>query len=101
MVDIDRAMVTDRPDEFLITAIRKNDLATACHLLNCNVSPDEPYSDPPLSVAIRHQRLDIVQLLYEHNVKGIMDEFNTTEIHVAASVGNLAILEFIWNKLKP
>ncbi|KAG2003864.1 hypothetical protein GB937_009357 [Aspergillus fischeri] len=79
----------------------KNDLATARHLLNRNVSPDEPYSDPPLSVAIRHQRLDIVQLLYEHNVKGFMGEFNATEIHVAARVGNLAILEFIWNKLKP
>jgi ankyrin repeat protein len=101
MADIDRAMATDWPDELLITAIRKNDLATARHLLNRNVSPDEPYSDPPLSVAIRHQRLDIVQLLYEHNVKGFMDEFNRTEIHVAARVGNLAILEFIWNKLKP
>ncbi|KAF4219679.1 hypothetical protein CNMCM5878_002738 [Aspergillus fumigatiaffinis] len=94
-------MATDRPDELLITAIRKNDLATARHLLNRNVSPDEPYSDPPLSVAIRHQRLDLVQLLYEHNVEGFMDEFNMTEIHVAARVGNLAILEFIWKKLKP
>jgi ankyrin repeat protein len=101
MADIDRAMATDRPDELLITTIRKNDLATARHLLNRNVSPDEPYSDLPLSVAIRHQHLDIVQLLYEHNVKGFMDKFNMTEIHVAARVSNLAILEFIWNKLKP
>jgi ankyrin repeat protein len=94
-------MVIDRPDELLITAIRKNNLTTACHLLNRNISPDEPYSDPPLSMAIRHQRLDIIQLLYEHNVKGFMDKFNRAEIHIAARVGNLTILEFIWNKLKP
>ncbi|GAQ03931.1 hypothetical protein ALT_1252 [Aspergillus lentulus] len=79
----------------------KSNLATTRHLLNRNVSPDEPYSDPPLSMAIRHQRLDIVQLLYEYNIKGFMDEFNRTEIHIATRVGNLAILEFIWNKLKP
>ncbi|GIC88103.1 uncharacterized protein Aud_004494 [Aspergillus udagawae] len=30
-----------------------------------------------------------------------MGEFNETEIHAAAGAGNLPILEFIWNKLKP
>jgi hypothetical protein len=47
-------MAIDRLDELLITTIRKNNLATACHLLNCNISLDEPYSDLLLSMAIRH-----------------------------------------------
>ncbi|RLL94123.1 hypothetical protein CFD26_102566 [Aspergillus turcosus] len=89
-------------DEFsLVTAIRNHDLATVHQLLNRNVSLDEPYFDLPLIVAITHHHLDIVQLLYEHNVQGFRGEFNETEIHVAASAGNLPILEFIWNKLKP
>ncbi|KAF7155420.1 hypothetical protein CNMCM5623_007491 [Aspergillus felis] len=102
MADTNGATGTHMPDELsLETAIKNHDLDTIRCLLSRNVSPNEPYSDPPLVVAIQHKHLDIIQLLYEHHVHGFMGEFNETEIHVAASAGNLPVLEFIWNKLKP
>ncbi|KAL5359176.1 ankyrin repeat-containing domain protein [Aspergillus floccosus] len=84
----------------LVTAVQNHDLATVRHLLSRNVPPDQPYhSDPPLIEAIVHKHLDIIQL-YKYNVRGYMGEHNETEIHVAARVGNLPILEFLWKQLK-
>lgn len=80
-------------------AIRKNDLEGVRIALANGVSPDYPIDmDPsPLTLCIRHERLEIMHLLFEHGVRSPQpcDAANgfEDELLMAAGKGNLDILK--------
>jgi ankyrin repeat protein len=80
-------------------AIRKNDIVGVRTALANGVSPDGWYDmlPSPISQCIRYERLEIMRLLFEHNVKSPQpcraENGFEDELLLAAGKGNLEILK--------
>jgi ankyrin repeat protein len=83
----------------LLRAIRKNNIEKVTTLLTNGVSPDGLSERPPLKLAVQLGRIEIMKLLFQHNVRSPAllgpDEGDDDELLTAAYKGNLKVLKML------